>query len=354
MSPDPGFGRRERVMHIRRGPICLLALAVFSSVVHVRVAAQAQQAKPAGDPKATAEQQDLSALSTMVDAVASGKQAAPADVRVTWVANDFIRSTGDSVYVPFTLGIDRGAMSTSTAALYVRVVGKSAAGTSAISLPGARPTYPWDTIHFIDVPVDGKVARAIALPPGSYEAFVAVKEKGTPAPGKIGVVRHELTVPALNSAELNTSSVILARGSEQLQAPLAADKQQDNPYVFGTLKVTPSIDHVFAKSGELQVLFWIYGASQTGGKPDVTVEFNFHQRMPDGTQKYFNKTQPQEMNEKTLPPEFNLTAGHQLLSSLVISLGSFPAGDYRLEIKVTDKPSGKSLTRDVNFQVSAS
>src|SRR5262245_33962791 len=88
MSPDFGFGRRERPMHIRRGPIvCLLALAVFSSAVHVRVDAQAPQAKPAGDSKATAEQQDLAALSSTVDAVASGKQPAPADVRVTWVAN---------------------------------------------------------------------------------------------------------------------------------------------------------------------------------------------------------------------------------------------------------------------------
>jgi hypothetical protein len=160
-------------------------------------------------------------------------------------------------------------------------------------------------------------------------------------------------VPVLGGAELTTSSVILARSLEQLTTPIAPDKQQDNPYVYGTLKVNPSIDHVFPKSGDLQVLFWIYGASQTDGKPDVQIEFNFHQRQADGSQKYFNKTAPQEMNEKTLPQEFNLTAGHQLLSSLVIPLTSFPAGDYRLEIKVTDKPSGKAVTRDVNFQVSA-
>ena len=30
---------------------------------------------------------------------------------------------------------------------------------------------------------------------------------------------------------------------------------------------------------------------------------------------------------------------------------SFPEGDYRLEIKVTDKIANKSLTRDVNFTV---
>jgi hypothetical protein len=37
-----------------------------------------------------------------------------------------------------------------------------------------------------------------------------------------------------------------------------------------------------------------------------------------------------------------------------VQLTSFPAGDYRLEVKVTDKISGKSITRDVNFTVTAS
>ena len=59
------------------------------------------------------------------------------------------------------------------------------------------------------------------------------------------------------------------------------------------------------------------------------------------------------MNAESLPPEFNLEKGHQLLSSLSIPLKSFPVGDYRVEIKITDKPSGKSVMREAVFQVSA-
>jgi len=44
-------------------------------------------------------------------------------------------------------------------------------------------------------------------------------------------------------------------------------------------------------------------------------------------------------------------AGHQLPGSLIVPLMSFPAGDYRLEIKVTDKPSGKVVTQDLPFTV---
>ena len=37
-----------------------------------------------------------------------------------------------------------------------------------------------------------------------------------------------------------------------------------------------------------------------------------------------------------------------------IPLASFPEGDYRLEIKITDKLATRSVTRDVKFSVSAS
>jgi hypothetical protein len=42
-----------------------------------------------------------------------------------------------------------------------------------------------------------------------------------------------------------------------------------------------------------------------------------------------------------------------LPGSLVVPLASFPTGDYRLEIKVTDKISGKAFTQNVNFTVEA-
>jgi len=131
------------------------------------------------------------------------------------------------------------------------------------------------------------------------------------------------------------------------------DEQQEHPYTFGTMRIVPSFKPEFKKSGELQVIFWIYGVGQgSNNKPDVQVEYNFHQKTAEG-EKYFNKTKPQDLNAETLPPEFNMAAGHQLPGSLVVPLASFPPGDYRLEIKITDKPSGATLTRDVTFSVVA-
>jgi hypothetical protein len=351
-------------MHTRRaGRVVRFAcsVAVVASTLQVASAGQTPAAQtpppaeakpPAAAPQLSpADQQDLVALTQLVDAVGSGQQpASPPDVKVGWVSNHFIRSQGDVVYVPFTVTVDRTPLTAPSIAIYVRAVSKTA---SAPPAPGARPTYPWDKIHAVDLPADGRLSRAIALPPGAYDLYICIKQRGAPVPGKIGVLKHELTVPSLGGADPTTSSVILARAYEQLPAPLSADKQEENPYVFGTLKLTPSLDGVFPKSGNLHVMFWIYGAAQTNGKPDVLVEFSFSQKQPDGTYKYFNKTKPQAMNAESLPPEFNLTAGHQLLSSLSIPLASFPVGDYRLEIKITDKPSTKSVTREADFQVSA-
>ena len=100
-------------------------------------------------------------------------------------------------------------------------------------------------------------------------------------------------------------------------------------------------------------MFWIYGVSPTSmSKPDVQVEYSFHRKTAEG-EKYFNKTAPQMLNGQTFPPEFSLAVGHLVTGSLSIPLASFEAGDYRLEIKVSDKVSSKSITENVTFNVGA-
>jgi hypothetical protein len=80
------------------------------------------------------------------------------------------------------------------------------------------------------------------------------------------------------------------------------------------------------------------------------MEFKFYQKSGD-KETYFNKTEPQVLNAQTLPPQFDLAAGHQLLGTLELPLASFPEGDYRLEIDVQDKVSSQKLTKNVNFTV---
>ena len=395
-------------MHGRRVLILTVALAFVCTASGSLQAQRNNNDKGKQPQRPPQEQQDVQALVTLVDTAlmtdvgipvpAPGAQA-PAtpptpkplafgggdknegDVTVKWVSNHFVKGQSGDTYVPFTLAVDKAQLSKG-AALYVRIVSAEQASSFASAMaaaavppkdgkaaPPPRPSFQWDSVHFLDAP-DGQLSRAVQLKPGQYVAFVALKEK-SPAPagnqrnnrnndknappaaaaGPVGLLRHEITVPDYNTPDLRTSSVIVAQSVEPLSAALPADQQEANPYVFGPMRIVPSPDGKFSKSGELSVIFWIYGAKEAAsGKPDVVVDYSFHQKLAEG-EKYFNKTAPQPLNAETLPPQFSIAAGHQLPGSLVIPLSSFPAGDYRLEIKVTDKPSGATLTQNVNFTV---
>jgi hypothetical protein len=356
------------MMHIRR-VLTLVVAVVTLAGAPILVAQQnnQQQNRREQERRSQQQQRDIQALVQMVDAVAAGKQPAPTDIGLRWEGNHFLRGADGSTYIPFTVAIDATKLASPGAAFYVRVVNKSATAAPARAAEQnnrggnqqqpASAAYPWDNVNFLDVPADGKVSRAMALKPGEYEVFVTIKEQSpvepqrNQPPAKAGLLRRDLTVPDFAGPDLSISSVFIGT-VEQLTTPLTPAQQQENPYTFGNMRVVPSTDFKLKKSGELQVLFWIYGTQQTNGKPDVQIEYNFHQKTAEG-EKYFNKTAPQLLNPSTLPPQFDVAAGHQLPGSLVVPLMSFPAGEYRLEIKLTDKTSGKTLTHNANFTVEA-
>jgi len=359
-------------MHIRQLPGLGVALALFLSAVP----AVAQRGNPNQPAPARTPDPDTVTLVQLVDATIVADQAvqvgdtAKGEIALKWESAHFIRGQ-NGVYIPFTVSFEPSSIRTSEVSIYIRAVDKgqlpsvvaaltpAPAGGNKPSQQAAPPKYVWDNVHFLQKPADGRITRAIALPPGDYEVFVAVKERsvaptnssGTPA-AKTGLLRHAVLAPDFNKADLQTSSVILASTVEPVSGQLSPAEQEANPFVFGPMRIVPAREGKFSKSGDLQVIFWVYGATASAaGKPDVSIDYSFYVRQPDGAEKYFNKTAPQELNAKTLPPEFNAAAGHQLPGSLVVPLMSFPAGDYRLEIKVTDKPSGKVVTQNVTFTV---
>jgi hypothetical protein len=113
----------------------------------------------------------------------------------------------------------------------------------------------------------------------------------------------------------------------------------------------PSLDFKFSKNDELTILFYIYNAGlDQAGKPNVTVDYNFYHKTGEA-EKFFNKTPTLELNAKTLPPAFDAKAGHQLNGGQGLPLASFEAGEYRAEIKIVDKVTGKTKTENVRFTV---
>jgi hypothetical protein len=358
--------------------VLVVAAAVAAAPV------MAQESKPS-DP---AQQADIRALLTLVDDAAAGKPL-PSSVPLSWKQEHFIKSQGDRTYVPFTLVIDPPAFtSTVPVGLYLRVVTRGEAPPPPTekkdpkAAAAARPQYPFEDVFFFELPAtaDGEpnvIRRAFAVSPGDYDVYIALKERGaapatdeaaaasesSTAPAtdtapaadtKVAVLKHELSVPSFAGTELTTSTPIVAQTAEVLQQAISNERQSDNPYTFGQMRVIPSLDNVFTKDDELSVIFWVYNAATdpTSKKPDLQIDFDFNQKTAEG-EKYFNKTAPQLLNADTLPPQFDLAAGHQLPGSLAVPLKSFPEGEYRLAVKIEDKIAGTSIARDVRFTVAA-
>ena len=205
-----------------------------------------------------------------------------------------------------------------------------------------------------------RISRSFTVPAGNYDVFVVAKEptpdkapKNAPPP-KMSVLKQTVTVPDFWNGELTTSSVIVAQRIDPLPAPLTPQQQAERPYALGTMEIVPAFDTKFTKKAELSTFMLIYNPKiDSANKPDVSVEYNFYAEAGRAAGEVLQQDEPADLNAQTLPPQFDFAAGHQLQSGQAVPLASFPEGDYRLEIKVTDKLANKSLTRDVNFTVSA-
>jgi hypothetical protein len=352
----------------RRGALVLTVLVLFAS--SNALLGQSKDEKK----KDEAQKKEIANVVKIVDDVAAGQPAAN-DLSLSWVREDVLKAQGNKQYVPFTVQIDPSKISGPNVAFYWRVVAKNPAAPDPAAAAkkddtkddknnkGRKTEFAYEDITFVPVAQGQpmRISRSFTVGAGDYDVFLVAKEptpdkapKNAPPP-KMSLLKQSVTVPDFWNNELATSSVIVASRIDPLPAPLTPQQQADRPYALGMMEIVPTFDTKFAKKAELSTFMLIYNPKvDSANKPDVTVEYNFYQKPAGAPEKFFNKTNPQALNGQTLPPNFDLAAGHQLQSGQAVPLASFPEGDYRLEIKVTDKIANKTLTRELNFTVSPS
>jgi hypothetical protein len=330
----------------------VLAVAIVLAVASAGVV-NAQQAKPNTQKRSKQEQTEIEQLVKTIDGVMAG-QPAPTDIQMT-LTPFFLKSQEQRTFVPFTLEV-KGAPA-ADAALYVRVVSPAAQPDPKTK----KVEYPWDDIHFIraaQLSGDVRLNRVFMAAPGTYDVYIAMKERlperaPRGAVAKTGVLKTQVTVPDFWNGELNTSSVIVTDKVNMLTAAPSAEEARERPFVFGAQELIPAADPVFLKTEQLATFFQVYNSAlDSAGKPNLVMEYNFH-RKEGGAEKFFNKTNPQTISATNLPPTFD-PAKFPVPGGIEVPLSTFPEGDYRLEIKITDKNNGKTVTRDVNFTVKAS
>ena len=353
-----------------------LAIACISLLFCSSLVAQKKDDKKQDD----AQKKEVQNLVKLADDAAAGQGAPANDLSVTWVREDILKAQGNKQYIPFIVTVDPTKVTTGNLAFYWRVIAKNAQPTATTGEAAdkkdnkdnkdkdkdkdkKKSDYAYEDVAFIPVtagqPGPMRIARSFTVGAGAYDVVIIAREYGAQAqknaaPVKTSVLKQTVNVPDFWNGELNTSSVIVAQRIDPLPAPLTPQQQADRPYALGQMEIVPQVDMTFNKKQELSTFMLVYNPkTDSANKPDVTVEYNFHTKSGNEW-KFFNKTNPQNLNAQTLPPQFDLAAGHQLQSGQAVPLGSFPEGEYKLEIKVTDKVANKTLTRDVFFTVTAS
>jgi hypothetical protein len=346
-------------MSFRRVLALAGALVVAASVNSAPTSAQDKKPAPEQQQRKLTndERRDYLALSETVDAVMAGKQPAPADVKLTF-KHHYLKSA-KNVYVPYTLDVTGGTFTSYPVTMYVRAVGKSEAAAPAPA-KGVEVTWPFADVYFLNeksLTTAGDVSqlsRALELPAGEYTLYVALRErqpKDRKQMPKTVVLAQPLTVPDLNTG-LATSSIILAKSLDPAPEQLTGQQQLEQPFTISGYRVVPSFGAPIPQAtGELMFVFFIYNEGiAASGKPDLDVDYLFYRANED---KPFTKLGTQSFNATTLPGQFDLTLGHQVFVGQGIPVkDAFKPGDYRLEIKVTDKTNGQAITRNVPFTVS--
>ncbi|HTI39316.1 MAG TPA: hypothetical protein VL484_17255 [Vicinamibacterales bacterium] len=355
-----------------------VALAMVSAPSAVRAGQQPQADKPAQDknpdPAMQAQVDQMQSLVRLTDSAMMG-QSAPSDFPIQF-QNDFIRAQGSRVWVPMTLTVDSSKLSNPAGepmTIYLRVAprgmtapppppppakdAKDKKKKDAKAEPPPPSPYAFEDFAQIEPHPSApgqpiRIMRGIGIPAGNYDLYVALQERG-PSPAKTAVLKQPLDVPNF-ATEFSTSSVIIATETRQLPSAITAEQQADHPYSFGANEIVVSPDHVFKKSQELLILLQVYNPIITPDKKfNVEVTYTFF-KQGAGPETRFNATAPQQLTPETLGPGFDPSAADRSIQAgQGIPLQSFPDGNYRLEITITDKDASpaKTLTQSVNFTV---
>jgi hypothetical protein len=310
------------------------------------------------------------ALFNLADAAMAGR--APSDFSIAW-SNDFFKAqTG--TFVPFTVTIDRSALTAADALMYVR-----AARRDGQPARGSLVRYPFDIIF--PVPLSGapgqplRITRGFAVAPGDYDVYVALRERAADPLAsdrrlKGAVLKQPLTVPDFWTGELATSTVMLADRIDPVAAPVTGDDVLERPYVIGSNEVHRATGTAFRRDRELIVVFLIYNPTVLPDK-SFDIEVDYHLFRKDGAaaqtangaaddhpparagERYVTRTTPQRFKPAVMGADFDPASG-PIMAGQGILLSSFQEGEYRLGITVTDVMSRKSLSRDVTFRVAGS
>jgi hypothetical protein len=222
----------------------------------------------------------------------------------------------------------------------------------------SRPLLPFEDFDLqarATLAADGTpvLRRSLTVGPGEYDLTVAWLDAGARPGTAPHVARRSLSMAPASTARLTLSSVIIADEVSVRETPVPSTNQTAHPYSIGATDIVPARDHVLTPDERLALVVQVINASASAaGKPDIAMAFAVFRREGNREQAV-GTLAPQVYNELTMPFDFDLRKGHPVFAAVAVPLQTFKRGEYRLEVRATDRLAATSATTEVGFTVIA-
>jgi GWxTD domain-containing protein len=189
-------------------------------------------------------------------------------------------------------------------------------------------TAPFQTRELADGAVLAQAART--LRPGPYGLVVGILD----SENELRLIHADQQLVArVPTDQLRLSSVVLARELSPAEAGAG-----EGPFRVGGFEVVPRLDPVISHGDSFRIFYQVLGAQEAeDGSVDLQVSYQVSGKAPSGWQKIG-------------APVRSEASGAALAWELPI-VPRFPPTQYKVEIRVVDRATGRSVSREVPFEV---
>jgi hypothetical protein len=186
------------------------------------------------------------------------------------------------------------------------------------------------------------------LPPGQYVLALAVTSLDLQ---KIGTAYYEFTLPdpASFTKELGTTTVFFVKQLEQMEAAETRTTVHQGYCTYSVLKIVPNLEKVFAAGDNLDIFYFIFGA-QPNEQQKYDIEVNYEVKKGD---EFAIRWTPQKYDSPLVsqPLPLKQTVKIKTGEEERTEQRDLEPGNYTLAIKIEDKVSGRSLVKNIDFEV---
>jgi GWxTD domain-containing protein len=258
------------------------------------------------------------------------------------VRTDYVRVTESTVLTPITIYFEKRDLQYKTTNNYARatvnIFGRITSMSRRIITTFEDPVTVETASELLNKTMQGSAVyqKIVPLAPGMYRLNIVAKDV---VGGTMTNYEVALNVPHYDEEKLGSSTLILADLIEKVPTRSIGAGQ----FVIGDSKVRPRVTEVFNHGERLGIYeqFYNFAADDKTKKPNGSIEYSVTK---DGTnEKMFDFTE----DIANLPG----ASAQQVTVEKLLLLDKLPPGQYKLQLKVTDKTRNQVLSPVASFTV---